>query len=333
MVKTIKKPIISQKSSSKRARGAKTKINSNKSKKKVKPSPRRIHPNPLDINYYVKTKIDFLLSEERNTLIRLKQTENEEHLEIRREESPKYKPEYRALAIIGLKDIIYQVIDSCQNKLKLDDNFIFSVISLYERYIHNSEKDLSKNETIKSLFSCLILIDKFQKVGIFSVPFFQQSNPTFDLDLGILSVVDLNLFPVKLYDYFEVFFLRISQMKQDDKKYQDYVKRFKEVFLEFNFYFAFHENARIKKPSINFISCLKMTYDFIKNNFFLENDVIKGYINQFKDIMEYDEQQDYSFGKEIIIEAKNVYDKLVSGLKLNKKCKEGLISDVNIQCI
>ena len=76
-----------------------------------------------------------------------------------------------------------------------------------------------------------------------------------------------------------------------------------------------------------------MKYDFIKNNFFLENDVIKGYINQFKDIMEYDEQQDYSFGKEIIKESKNVYDKLVSGLKLNKKCKEGLISNVNIQCI
>ena len=333
MVKTIQKSIISQKSSQKRIRGVKTRINSNKSKKKVKRSPRRIQPKPLDINYYVKSKIDLLLSEERNTLMRLKHTENEEYSEIRKEVSLKYKPEHRALAIIGLKDIIYQVIDLSQNKLKLDDNFVFSVISLYERYIHNTENDLSKNEMIKSLFSCLILIDKFQKVEIFSVPFFQQSNPTFNLDLGILSVVDLNLFPVKLYDYFEVFFLSISQMKKADKIYQEYIKRFKEVFIEFNFYFAFHENSKIKKPSINFISCLKLTYSFIKNNFLLENDVIKEYINQYENIMEYNDERDYYFAKEIIKESKYVYDNLASDLKLNKKCKEGLINSVNIHCI
>ena len=114
MVKTIQKSIISQKSSQKRIRGVKTRINSNKSKKKVKRSPIRIQPNPLDINYYVKSKIDLLLSEERNTLMRLKHTENEEYSEIRKEVSLKYKPEHRALAIIGLKD-------NTQGKIVLND--------------------------------------------------------------------------------------------------------------------------------------------------------------------------------------------------------------------
>ena len=333
MVKTIQKSIISQKSSQKRVRGIKTRINSNKSKKKVKRSPRKILPNPLDINYYVKSKIDLLLSEERNTLIRLKRIENSEFSELRKEESPKYKQEHRALAIIGLKDVIYQVIDLSQNNLKLDDDFIFSVISLYECYIRNSEKALSKNEMIKSLFSCLILIDKFKKVGVFSVSFFQHSNPTFNLDLGILSTVDLNLFPIKIYDYFNIFFLRISQMKKDDKKYQEYILLFKEVFIEFNFYFVFHENGKIKKPSINFISCLQLTYSFIKYNYLLENDIIKEYISHYKNIIEYNEEQEYFFAKEIIKESKYVYDDLISSLKVNKRCKEGLINNVNINCI
>ena len=48
--------------------------------------------------------------------------------------------------------------------------------------------------------------------------------------------------------------------------------------------------------------------------------------------MKYDDQQ-YLFAKEIIKESKQVYDDLVIKLKVNKKCKEGLINNVNINCI
>ena len=92
---------------------------------------------------------------------------------------------------------------------------------------------------VYSLFSCLILIDKYQNVGAFTTSFFQSSNPNFYLDLNILNVVDINLFPVKIFDYFDIFFLRISQIKKDDKNYQRYVKLFKDVFIEFNFYITF----------------------------------------------------------------------------------------------
>ena len=333
MVKTIIKSIVSRGSRTKRIRGVKSRIKSNNSIKKEKNNSRKIEAKPFDMNYYSQPKINFLLSQEDNTITRLLKKESSEFSEIKPDETPKYKQEHRAVALIGLKDIIFQVFELSKGKLSLPDNFVFSVIALYELYIRSSKKDLSKSENIKSLFSCLIFIDQFQNIQVFTTSFFKRTtNPNFEMDLNILNVVDLNLFPVKIYDYFEIFFLRISQEKKDDKKYQKYINLFNDVFAEFNFYFSFHENSKIKKPSINFISCLIMTYTFISNKYKLKYEIIEDYINYYKRIMKYDDQE-YLFAKEIIKESKHVYDYLVGNLKVNKKCKEGLINNDNINCI
>jgi len=334
MVKTIIKSFTSRYSTEKRVRGVKSKIKQNNLKKKKRFEIRKVPHNIFDINYYIKSKIDLLSSDEDQSLRILKTTEKSEFAEVRFDfEHPKYKQDHRALAIIGLKDIIYQVIELSQKKLKIKDAFVFSVIGLYERYIQNSPKELTKNEMIKSLFSCLIYMDKFENLGVFTTSFFKKTNPSFVLNIDMLNVVDLNLFPVKIYDYFEIFFLRVSQLKKEDKIYQDYIALFKSVFTEINFYVSFHENSRYKKPSINFISCLFISYVFIKNNFSKENDTIKAYINHYKNVMEYDNEQDYLFAREIIKESKYVYDDLIRNLKVNKLCKEGLINNVNLNCI
>ena len=313
MVKTIIKSYASRVCGTKRVRGLKSRIKSNNSTKKVKNNSRKIQAKPFDMNYYSQPKVNFLLSQEDNTITRLLKKESLEFSEIKPDVTPKYKQEHRAVALIGLKDIIFQVYELCKGKLSLSDNFVFSVIALYELYIRNSEKDLSKSENIKSLFSCLIFIDQFQNIQVF-------------------TTVDLNLFPVKIYDYFEIFYLRISQEKKADKKYQKYIKLFKDVFAEFNFYFTFHENSKIKKPSINFISCLIMTNTFIINKFKQKYEIVENCINYYKKVMNYDEQE-YLFAKEIIKESKHVYDYLVSNLKVNKKCKEGIINNNNINYI
>ena len=333
MVKTIIKSIASRASTEKRVRGIKSRIKPNNSTKKAKAGTRKIQPKPFDINYYLQQKIDFLFDQEDYTLTRLLKTEDQEFSEIKQDNIPKYKQEHRALAIIGLKDIIYQVHDLSEGKVNLSDKFIFSVISLYEYYLIKLEKELSKTEIIKALFSCLVLVDQMENVQVFTTSFFKKTtNPNFEVDLDILNVVDLNLFPVKIYDYFEIFFLRISQEKKADKKYQKYINLFKDVFAEFDFYFSFHENSKVKKPSINFISCLIMTDIFIKTNFSLSYEIVEAYINHYKKIMKYDDQQ-YLFAKEMIKESKQVYDDLVTKLKVNKKCKEGLINNNNINCI
>ena len=329
MVKIIQKSKGSRTSPTKRVRGIKSRINPNNSTKRKKAPSRKILPKIFDINYYLKPKIDFLLSQEDSKLTKLIDTEASEFSETKADETPKYKQEHRALAIIGLKDIIYQVIQLGEGKIKLSDNFIFSVISLFELYIKNTEKDLSKNDMIKSLYSCLCLIDQVENIQVFTTAFFKKTtNQNFNLDINILNVVDMNLFPIKVYDYFDIFFLRISQERKSDKKYQSYLQIFKSVFIEFNFYFAFHENSKIKRPSINFISCLIMTYTFISNKYKLKYEIIEDYINYYKRIMKYDAQE-YLFAKEIIKESKHVYDYLVGNLKVNKKCKEGLINNVN----
>ena len=333
MVKTIIKSIVSRGSRTKRIRGVKSRIKSNNSTKKEKNNSRKIEAKPFDMNYYSQPKINFLLSQEDNTITRLLKKEALEFSEVKPDETPKYKQEHRAVALIGLKDIIFQVFELSKGKLSLPDNFVFSVIALYELYIKSSKKDLSKSENIKSLFSCLIFIDQFQNIQVFTTSFFKRTtNPNFEMDLNILNVVDLNLFPVKIYDYFEIFFLRISQEKKDDKKYQKYINLFNDVFAEFNFYLSFHENSKIKKPSINFISCLIMTYTFISNKYKLKYEIIEDYINYYKRVMKYDDEE-YLFSKEIIKESKHVYDYLVGNLKVNKKCKEGLINNDNINCI
>ena len=334
MVKTIIKSLVSRYSTEKRVRGVKSKTKQNNLKKKKRFEIRKVPHKTFDINYYIKSKIDLLISDEDQNLKLLKSTEESEFAEIRFDfEHQKYKQEHRALAIIGLKDIIYQVIALTQEKLKLEDSFVFSVIALYERYIQNTPKELTKNEMIKSLFSCLIYMDKFKNIGVFTTSFFKKSNPSFVLNLDILNVVDLNLFPVKIYDYFQIFYLRVSKLNKDDKIYQDYIALFKSVFTEINFYMSFHENSRYKKPSINFISCLFISYVFIKNNFSKESDTIKAYINHYKNILEYNDEQDYLFAREVIKESKYVYDDLIRNLKVNKLCKEGLINNVNLNCI
>lgn len=333
MVKIIQRSIISRASTVQRVRGIKSRICSNKSTKKKKFPKRIISPRSMDINYYLQPKIDFLLSNEANKLVKLLTQENSEFSEEDPDEVKKYKQEHRALAIIGLKDIICQVIVLTKGQLKLPGNFIFSVMALFELYLYKTEKDLSKNETINALFSCLYLVDQFVNIQVFTISFFQKTiNPNFELDFDILNTVDLNLFPIKIYDYFDVFYLRISQEKKKDKNYQNYIQKFKNIFIEFNFYFAFHEVSKVKKPSINFISCLIMTYTLIQNKYSQKYEIVESYISYYKNILIYDEQE-YLFSREFIKESKKVYDDLANKLNVNKSTKEGLIDNININCI
>ena len=168
MVKTIIKSYASRVCGTKRVRGLKSRTKSNNSTKKVKNNSRKIQAKPFDMNYYSQPKINFLLSQEDNTITRLLKKESLEFSEIKPDVTPKYKQEHRAVALIGLKDIIYQVYELCKGNVSLSDNFVFSVIALYELYIRNSEKDLSKSENIKSLFSCLDfcnIIGKFKLIA------------------------------------------------------------------------------------------------------------------------------------------------------------------------
>ena len=75
-----------------------------------------------------------------------------------------------------------------------------------------------------------------------------------------------------------------------------------------------------------------MTYEFLKKNNSIKYEIVKTYIKYYKQVLNYDDQE-YLYAREIIKESKQVYDGFVRNMEVNKKCKEGMINNVNINYI
>jgi hypothetical protein len=329
MVKIIYKSKISHHIRTKRVRGLKFKIIQNKRRKNSRRRPRRIVQKYFDKNYYLKPKINFFLAQEEETLERLRNLENTEFFEQTNPTSDKYIKKDRELAIIGLKDIVCQII-AANKKVKkiIPDNFIPSVIALLDYYLKKTEKQLNRANLIKALFSALIFLDEEKGLGIFNKSFLNN----FELTPELLVVVDINLYPVKVYDYFQIFFLRISQVNKYDLKHKEYLRKFKKVFKEFDFYLSFNNNYKIFKPYQNFICCLLLTKNFLKNNSLLKDEIVDNYIEYFKSKVEYDEYL-YNACCYNIKESKYIFDNYMNVLNVNNLCNQGLINMNNINFI
>lgn len=328
MVKIIYKSKISHHIRTKRVRGLKFRIIQNKRRKNSRRRPRRIVQKRFDKNYYLKPKINFFLAQEEETLERLRNLENTEFFEQTNPTSDKYIKKDRELAIIGLKDIVCQII-AANKKVKkiIPDNFIPSVIALLDYYLKKTEKQLNRANLIKALFSALIFLDEEKGLGIFNKSFLNN----FELTHELLVDVDINLYPVKVYDYFQIFFLRISQVNKYDLKHKEYLRKFKKVFKEFDFYLSFTNNYKIFKPYQNFICCLLLTKNFLKNNSFLKDEIVDNYIEYFKSKVEYDEYL-YNACCYNIKESKYIFDNYVKKQNVNN-IKQGLININNINSI
>ena len=328
MVKIIYKSKISHHIRTKRVRGLKFKIIQNKRRKNSRRRPRRIVQKRFDKNYYLKPKINFFLAQEEETLERLRNLENTEFFEQTNPTSDKYIKKDRELAIIGLKDIVCQII-AANKKVKkiIPDNFIPSVIALLDYYLKKTEKQLNRANLIKALFSALIFLDEEKGLGIFNKSFLNN----FELTHELLVDVDINLYPVKVYDYFQIFFLRISQVNKYDLKHKEYLRKFKKVFKEFDFYLSFNNNYKIFKPYQNFICCLLLTKNFLKNNSFLKDEIVDNYIEYFKSKVEYDEYL-YNACCYNIKESKYIFDNYVKKQNVTN-IKQGLININNINSI
>lgn len=310
MVKTIIKSNFLRQAKQKRMRGKKSKNEINKKKNsKTYKKDKNLRKNPIkisfDINYYLKERIYFLFIEETNNINKLLATEKNELNETYLNK-PKYKQENRVLVLIGLKDIITQIIQQNPH-LAFPDNFIFSVIALFDFYLDKSTKELKRVDMVRALYSCLDLIDKEQNIGIFSNSYFEKY-VNCDMEIEIFETVDLNFYPVKLFDYFDIFYFKITQIKKNDKKFLDYFEKFKKKFLDLAFYMVFHEHSKKLKPSNNFVSCLIHAYEStlpINQNFNELND----FINQF----DYSEE-DYSNSNIMLEESISVYNQMLQNI-------------------
>ena len=228
MVKSKLKAEIPKKSKIKRLRGIKSRINSKNNKNLNK----RKEAKPFDENYYLKERINFLDSEFSSTIRNLLTREINEFNDDKVEKKElNYKEEDRFIVLLGLKDIITKICE--QNKeVIIPDKFTFSVISLFDSYLDKFERQLNKKDMSKVLYACLSLIDKEQNIGIFTSPCFQKYiNP--DIEMDILEIVDLNIYPVNMYDFFSPFLFRIKQIKKDDELFMEYIKKYEKNILRF----------------------------------------------------------------------------------------------------
>jgi hypothetical protein len=320
MVKSILKLQILRKKKEKRAHRLKLREQSNKNRKskaekKTKNETQKSSDDTY-INYYLEERTIFLLSEEKNSMQNLLNQEKDEFCEATQTEiqkEVKYKQENRALVLIGLEDIINQLCEKNKD-LIFPDNFRFSVIALFDYYLTKSEKQFNRPDLVKSLYSCLDIIDKEQNLGVFTSSFFHKYI-NYEIEIDILETIDINLNPVKIFDYFDIFYFKITQIKKNDKKFLEYMIKFKQIFLEMEFYFAFHENSKTVKPSINFVSCLLLTYEQTKNMIPKGNAFIELY--QFINYFVYSEEN-YSNSKNMIKDSISVYNEIINKINLNK---------------
>ena len=111
----------------------------------------------------------------------------------------------------------------------------------------------------------------------------------------------------------------MTQLKKNDKNFLKYIENFKQIFLEIEFYIIFHEYSKKVKPSINFVSCLLLTYEQTKNM------IPKGSnfneLSQFINHFEYSEEH-YSNSKIWIEESIYVYSKLIQNMNHKNNDKE-----------
>ena len=322
MVKSFTKSPVPQRIPTKRTRRIKQKMVPNRPKKilKIKSS---------DISYYLESNINFLLSQEESNIDRLRRIEDFEFRESNAGFGEVYKKEDRELAIIGLEDMINCILENNPDKKMIcPDSLDSSVIALLDYYLKKSKNKLNKKELINILYSSLIYINIQKNLKMFET-YFRQN---FELNMDFLEVIDLNLYPVKVFDYFEMFFLRISQSNKDDKNHQEYANVFKKVFTELNFYLNYNDNSKIYRPYDKFIYCLLMTKSFLKNNMSLEDQIVEQFIEYYKNKILFDVNS-YQKCCDLIKESKYSFDKLLYEKSVNNLCKENLIHVNNLNSI
>jgi hypothetical protein len=231
---------------------------------------------------------------------------------LKDESSLKYHPEDRHFIFIGIMDLFEKV----NAEVELPENFIFSTIAFFDKYLEKTEKFLSKKEMVSALYACLDILDKEQNINIFTHEMFKPFF-TFETECEILETVDLEVYPEKLYDHFQKMYYFLTQIHQIDSNFMKFVKEFKKIFLNFAFFLLFHNESKKKTPISNFISCCILSYEKCKNTLPQESTILKECIEEIKKNNHYSDN-DSEKSRQLIDESICNFNKIYREIK-NKK--------------
>lgn len=217
----------------------------------------------------------------------------------------------RCFILVGFMNLVGQI----NQQTTLPENFIFSAIALFDKYLGKNNKYLSKNDMIRCFFACLDLLDKEQNIGVFTSPFFKKYF-NYKIEYKILDILNLKIYPKKMYDYFSKFYYNVYMKYQENNHILDFLNVFKKAFLEISFFFLFYNETIDKKPYENFIYCLLYSFEKAKELMPTEAECIENYISQFKDEFINYSEMEFNNIKKLIKESFILFNNL---LLYNKK--------------
>lgn len=217
-----------------------------------------------------------------------------------------YSPEIRYIVLFRL----YRLIEQINDQIKLPENLVFSTIALLDNYLNKSSKYINPKEMELALYACLDILDKEQNINVFSNSYFEKFID-FELEFDILEVVDLEVYPEKLYDYFNKFYYYELLQGHDENKIElNYLNEFKKHFLHFGFLAMFNIDSFDKKPFRSFLYCALMAFEKAQLTMPKEADFLKGKINEMMYINGYIDNEFYDF-KSLINVSIKIFNNLV----------------------
>ena len=220
-----------------------------------------------------------------------------------------YSPKIRYIVLFRLLKLVEQI----NEQIKLPDNFIFSTIALLDSYLSKSTEYVYPKEMELALYACLDILDKEQNISVFTNSYFKKYIDA-ELEFDILEVVDLEVYPQKLYDYFDKFYYELIQSYGHNEKILNYLSVFKKNFLNYGFFTVFNFNSLDKKPFTNYLFCILLTYEKTKDIIPEEAFFLK---EKFKEMMHINKNlaSEFSHFKDLINESINVFNNLLHQIR------------------
>lgn len=267
-----------------------------------------------NISKFNKARIEFLFAERDNTLndYFLRETEEFElNMYIQKENTNERLQKIRNFLLYSLLDIKAQITTIFNYTFPA--NFVHSVIALFDLFLARSNKEMDANYAKRIMNACMDIIDKKEGLGVFINKDFKKTF-TPDDEVDILEATDLEIDPVKPYDYFSLFYFNSHVSKRNNVLLLNYIESFKKLFDKVAFCFLFNLNTKKNKPSTNYMSIFLITYELTKNFVPSGDNYINEYINDFKKRINYEDEfyllakMDYLKGVSLVEKTKLLYE-------------------------
>ena len=220
-----------------------------------------------DTDYYLQDKINFL---EDLFPSSFEELQKKDLMEMEKKLNKKKKLNFREEDRIKVLIQMYRFITCIQQQEKnIPDNYYFSAVALLDLYLDNTDDFLSIKDIEKIMVVIMIILAKIDRIVFFNTNFkdYLTESQISELEVKIINAIDLELYPIKNFDYFECLYLHINTIeKKNPYHFKILIRELKEIYKESAFLLTLFYNSNKINCSTNFVSCMIYSYDkFIEN--------------------------------------------------------------------